>query len=116
MISLPISNCWATTASTPAALARLITDLILVPKTPCLLAAAIRADNSGIGFINCTSLLSAAKPLSIFKKGTIFLLFHKNSALPMPSIWRSIVISNKMAPTIRSPVKTLDLINLERIL
>ena len=31
------------------------------------------------------------------------------------SICRSIVISNKIAPTIRSPVKALDLINLERI-
>ena len=115
MICLPTSNCWRTTFVTPVALASLMTERILVPNTPCELALANRAANSGIGFIICAPSASPARPLSTFKNGMTPFSCHRYSAVPMPSIVRSTVISNKIAPRMRSPVNAGLLIILVRI-
>ena len=47
---------------------------------------------------------SSARPLSTFRKGTTCLTLHRYSAVPLPSISRSMVISNRIAPSTRSPL------------
>ena len=64
------------------------------------------ASRSGIGFMTWAPSASSARPLSTFRKGTTFFSCHRYSAAPMPMIWRSIVISNRIEPRIRSPVNT----------
>ena len=58
-----------------------------------------------MGFITWTPSCSPARPLSTFKKGTTRLTFHRYDTESRPSIWRSIVSSNKIAPMMRSPSK-----------
>ncbi|CAB4747232.1 unannotated protein [freshwater metagenome] len=106
MIWRPISNCWSTTASTPALLASLMTERIFVPKTPLSFARARSASRFGIGFITCAPSASSARPLSTLRNGTTFLTSHRYAAAPRPSMSRSIVISNRIAPRIRSPLNT----------
>ena len=100
---LATSNCWSTTSLMPAGLNARILDRSLVPKMPRSLARANRSSRSGISFINCTPLASSASPLSILRKGTIP-LSAKYSAVYLPSTWRSMVFSNKIAARILSLV------------
>ena len=102
-ICLPTSNCWATTASMPTGLALWMTERILVPKMPLATARWSSASSSGMGFISCTPSFSSARPLSTFRKGTTCFVFHRYCAASWPSNWRSIVISNRMAPSTRLP-------------
>src|SRR5262245_9542137 len=62
------SNCWVTMSLIPAPSARLMNERILVPKIRLALALTSRAARSGIGFINWAPRLSAARPLSTFKR------------------------------------------------
>ena len=52
-----------------------------------------------------TPSASSARPLSTFRNGTTCFSLHRYSAEPRPSISRSIVISNRIAPRMRSPLK-----------
>ena len=55
--------------------------------------------------MSCTPFSSSASPLSTLRNGTTFFFSHRYWALGMPSISRSMVFSNRMAPMIRSPLK-----------
>jgi hypothetical protein len=66
----PTSNCWSTTASTPARLPSLMTDRIFVPNTPLSTARASSSSSSGIGFITWAPSASSARPLSTLRNGT----------------------------------------------
>ena len=73
----PISNCWSTTAFTPAGFASLTTERIFVPKTPFSFARASSASSSGMGFITWAPFSSGASPLSTFRNGTTFFSSHR---------------------------------------
>jgi hypothetical protein len=103
MISLPMSNCCLTTASMPAGFACLMTDRILVPNTFLALARFSSAARSGIGFMSCTPSFSSAKPLSTFKNGTTPLTSQRYVGVGLPSMSRSMVFSNRIAPIKRLP-------------
>ena len=92
-----------------------MTERILVPKIPFATARFNSASSSGIGFITCTPSLSSASPLSTFKNGTTRFFVQRNSALPSPSMSRSMVPSKRIAPSTRSPVNALLLIMRVRI-
>ena len=68
-------------------------------------AAASSSSSSGIGFMTCAPSTSSARPLSTFRNGTTCLRCQRYSPVSMPSIWRSMVISKRIAPRTRSPVK-----------
>ena len=68
-----------------------------------------------MGFMTWAPSTSSASPLSTLRKGTTCLRVHRYSAVPTPSIWRSIVISNRIAPRMRSPVKAGLVMMRERI-
>ena len=52
-----------------------------------------------------TPSASAARPLSTFRNGTTLFTSHRYGADSRPSILRSMVSSNRMAPRMRSPSK-----------
>ena len=81
-----------------------MTERIFVPKTPFSRALERSASSSGIGFITCAPFSSSASPLSTLTTGTMFLEFHRYSADPTPSMSRSIVPSNRIAASTRSPL------------
>jgi hypothetical protein len=55
---------------TPASLASLMTERILVPNRPLSVARARSASKPGIGFMTWTPSSLPVRPLSTFKKGT----------------------------------------------
>ncbi len=82
-----------------------MTERILVPNTPLATARASSSSRSGIGFMTWAPSTSSARPLSTLRNGTTPLADHRYSAEPLPSISRSIVPSNRIAPRTRSPLK-----------
>ena len=80
-------------------------ERILVPNTPFSLARESKGARPGMGFITWTPFCSGTRPLSTFKNGTTRLTSHRYDTDPRPSISRSIVSSNKIAPTMSSPLK-----------
>jgi glycine/D-amino acid oxidase-like deaminating enzyme len=64
------SNCCAAIAAIPSLEARLITERILVPKTPSLAARVSNSSSCGIGRISWTPSFSGSRPLSTLTKGT----------------------------------------------
>jgi hypothetical protein len=90
-------------------LAASMTERILVPKTPFETARSSSASRSGIGFISLTPFSGSARPLSTFRNGTTPRFSHRYRAVGTPSISRSMVCSNRIAPITLSPVKAGDL-------
>ncbi len=104
-ICAPISNCCATMAAMPVFEGRLMTERILVPKTPSFTARASSSSSPGIGFIRLTPSFSASSPLSTLRNGTTPRSSQRNVGTGLPLASPSIVRSNRMAPMTLSPVK-----------
>mmetsp|Transcript_23386 Transcript_23386/g.61202 ORF Transcript_23386/g.61202 Transcript_23386/m.61202 type:complete len:223 (+) Transcript_23386:215-883(+) len=102
-IRLATSNCCDTTAATPSALAAAIRDRILVPKTPSFRARPSVSSSPGMSFITWQPFSSGARPLSHLSSGTTCFFSHRYCGAGIPSNSRSIVISNRMAASTRSP-------------
>lgn len=94
----------------PERSAELITLLILVPRMLFASAASHNSSRLGIGFISCTPSFSGSSPLSTLRIGTIDFFFQRYSAVGIPSIFRFIVSSNRIAPRILSPWNFGDVI------
>ena len=109
------SNCWPTTAAMPSFEGRLITERILVPNTPSFTARASSGSSAGIGFIRLTPSLSAASPLSTFRKGTTPRSSQRKAGTGLPCASPSIVPSNRIAPITLAPVKAGEVIMRTRI-
>ena len=103
--SSPSANCWSSTSLMPFSLFSKTTERSFVPNTPLALARASSSFRPGIGFIICTPLALASRPLSIFRKGTTFFSSHRYWAASLPWNLPSSVTSNRMAPSTRSPLK-----------
>ena len=73
-----MANCWSTTARMPSALADLMTERILVPKTLLPRATGRRSPRSGTGFMTCTPPASSAK--------TVVDLEERQDALLAPQV------------------------------
>src|SRR5881296_2138061 len=85
MIWRAIANCWVTTSLMPASLACLMNERIFVPKMRLAFALSSSDASSGIGFMSWTPRLSAARPLSTFRNGTIRLDQLVEGMLPVGS-------------------------------
>ena len=68
-----------------------------------------------IGFINRTPFCSAASPLSTLRNGTTCFSAHRYRAVGTPSMSRSMVCSNKIAPRMREPSNAGSVITRVRI-
>src|SRR5918994_221836 len=89
----------------PCSSACAITERIFVPNTPAATARSSNSSSPEMGFMTCVPFDSSASPLSTLRKGTTPFCFQRYSADPSPSISRSIVFSNRIAPSTRSPLK-----------
>ena len=69
MAAQPRRTACATTAAIPSFEGRLMTERILVPKTPSFTARVRRASSAGIGFIRLTPSFSAFQPFADLQKG-----------------------------------------------
>ncbi|MEI2715477.1 MAG: site-specific DNA-methyltransferase [Candidatus Nanopelagicales bacterium] len=76
-IRVKITDLLSESLEVEVIIADLMTDRILVPKTPLSMARASRPSMPGIGFITWTPSASGSKPLSTFRNGTTCLTVHR---------------------------------------
>mmetsp|Transcript_70826 Transcript_70826/g.133866 ORF Transcript_70826/g.133866 Transcript_70826/m.133866 type:complete len:229 (+) Transcript_70826:1425-2111(+) len=80
------SKCCFTISLIPTLFACLMTERILVPKTPARLASESQRSSCGMSLMSCTPCDVARKPVLIFTKGTMFFCSQTYFATGSPSI------------------------------